>query len=71
MMKRMLGFFACAKTSVANDMAINASASGRINLDENFAGFIESRFGRYALSANWTFPIGPRLTRNKTKMIGT
>ena len=48
-------FLVLRLASVANDIAINASATGRINLNENFAGFIESKLQVLGLE----YDIGP------------
>ena len=50
-MNRMLGLFACAKTLLAENVAINANATANIAANGDLVGFIDPNFGRNALSA--------------------
>src|SRR6266436_4936567 len=51
MMKTMLGFFSCAKTLLAEKVAINAIATASTKINGDLAGFIESQLCRYPLGA--------------------
>src|SRR6266576_6427095 len=51
MMTRMFGLFACAKTLLAEIVAINAIETANIAVNEDLVGFIDPNFGRNALCA--------------------
>src|SRR5437588_7429612 len=51
MMTRMLGLFACAKTLLTENVAINAIETANIVVNVDLVGFIDPNFGRNALCA--------------------
>src|SRR6266436_1823448 len=51
MMTRMLGLFACAKTLLTENVAINAIETANIAVNGDLVGFIDPNFGRNALCA--------------------
>src|SRR5438552_17808926 len=73
MMTTMLGFFACAKTLLAANVAINAIATVSKDVNGDLTGFIESHLCALCLSAILDLrPIGlrlscPRLSRNENR----
>src|SRR6267378_5583300 len=51
MMNRMLGFVACAKTLLAENVTINAIETANIAVNVDLVGFIDPNFGRNVLCA--------------------
>src|SRR6266481_9451907 len=51
MMKRMFGFFACAKRLFVGNAAISAITTASKDVNGDLAGFIESQVCRYPLGA--------------------
>src|SRR6266404_1528633 len=49
------GFFACAKMLLAENIAINPTATASIDVNGGLTGFMESYFVRDAVSAIWDF----------------